>query len=139
MRRGCYELKRKTIYTRCLPPHTNRLVAGGVWVDSVAGDALFWQWGMKMTDYKIENNIPIPPSRDYTNARRISACRVPRKYPFHLMKVGDSFFCLDNNARFAAFTYGKGRGIKFTVRKVQEKTIGKTIVFTKGLRVWRIE
>ena len=92
-----------------------------------------------MTDYKIETNIPIPPSRDYTNARRISACRVPRKYPFHKMKVGDSFYCEEINVRYAAFTYGKGRGIKFTVRKVQEKTLGKHKIILQGLRVWRIE
>ena len=90
------------------------MVTGGIWLSSVAGDALFWKWGMKMTDYKIETNIPIPP----------------RKYPFHLMKVGDSFCSEEINVRYAAFTYGKRLGIKFSVRKVQGE---------KGLRVWRIE
>jgi len=78
------------------------------------------------TNIKVEKNIPLP-----VGGTRLGES----KYPFAGMEVGDSFsipYISSNHekaVRAAASYQGKQRGMKFTVRVVEEDT----------LRVWRIE
>ena len=67
--------------------------------------------------YKIEKNIDIPPHKN-------------TRYPFGVMKVGDSFFVeggKSNALSCAARLHARRHGGKFTVRQVDG-----------GVRVWRI-
>ncbi len=75
--------------------------------------------------FKIEKNIPM------------LKCEGSYKYPFPIMKVGDSFFVplngstlsiVGNNVRTAARYYHTKNDSKFTVRKADD-----------GVRVWRIK
>lgn len=79
--------------------------------------------------YEIEDGIPIPPAK----------YGLPRKYRFHEMEVGQSFFvptpqgetysCKRQTKVFnAAFGYGRRHGMKFTTRREGD-----------GVRVWRVE
>ena len=65
---------------------------------------------------KVEKNVPIP-----------------NRYPFDEMQVGDSFVVPPKIARntvsVAASRYGEKHQMKFTVRRMDDKT----------LRCWRIE
>lgn len=68
-------------------------------------------------EFSVEHGIPI---------------KFMRKYPFHKMAVGDSFFVPDGKwpgrtLANAAYFYGKTTGTKFSVRKVDG-----------GARCWRI-
>lgn len=69
-----------------------------------------------MSEFKIEHDIPIPPSRGRT------------KYPFDQMQVGDSFLSRSHGVTSATGYYAKLHpGVKFRQRKV-----------SGGWRVWRI-
>lgn len=79
-----------------------------------------------MQVYKIEKNLPIPPSGTGRP-----------KYPLRDMEVGDSFFVpvpLINTLKFrnrlsSALTYfGKRHSVQFITRSVDD-----------GIRVWRVE
>lgn len=75
-----------------------------------------------MTDeIKIDHGMAVPKERRN------------RKYPWHQMKKGDSFFTtatfIQGPAHSAARTIGNG--CKFICRSVTEKGV-------KGIRVWRI-
>jgi hypothetical protein len=79
-------------------------------------------------DYEIDTGIPVPPVE-----RREQ--RVARRYPFNLMKPGDSFLIpaeTDQDARAAqaaamsAWRHRRDTGWEFTSRRVAE-----------GIRVWR--
>lgn len=52
---------------------------------------------------------------------------IPARYPFNQMEVGDSFVVPMEITRYAVSTaahrYGKKHGIKFTVRRMTDKTI----------------
>jgi hypothetical protein len=58
-----------------------------------------------------------------------------RKYPFHAMEMGDSFFVpfgenaerTKNNVRCCALAFGRRNGRKFSIRNDGE-----------GIRVWRV-
>jgi len=70
----------------------------------------------------VDSGIPMPPPGK-------------RKYPWHEMKVGDSFFAPNKtSAQFAAMinAYTKRNRGKFQGRDVIENNI-------KGCRVWRLE
>jgi hypothetical protein len=66
---------------------------------------------------KIEKGIPAP-------------ARGLEKYPFPLMKVGDSFLTPTSNpnARNAAYMYGSRSGKKFVARQTDA-----------GIRIWRVK
>lgn len=56
----------------------------------------------------------------------------PPRWPIRSMKVGDSFFTMDRNAK-QVVSYAKKKGIgKFIARLVNEEDV-------KGYRVWRVE
>lgn len=61
-----------------------------------------------------------------------SGVPVPKKYPFHLMKVGDSFAIPETvkrtTAHVAAKRYGDANGMKFIVR----------IMPDRSYRCWRV-
>lgn len=72
--------------------------------------------------YRIELDVPIPPSRGGG----------PARYPFDQLDVGDSFSFSGNapqlrNFRTAASAYGTRKGIKLTIRKDRD-----------GVRCWRV-
>lgn len=70
--------------------------------------------------FKVENEVPLPAPRPYT------------KYPFHDMKVGDSFAIpaeLIDKASRAAYAHGKAHGMRFTTRTLEDGS---------G-RCWRVE
>ena len=72
--------------------------------------------------YEITNSIPTPENH-YPK----------RKYPLNEMKVGDSFLSSikeANNARTAAYLYGKRSQKKFSSKTVKEEN---------GVRIWRVE
>ncbi len=68
-----------------------------------------------MNEYKIEKGIPMPP--------------IPKKYPFNLMEIGDSFFVPKppNKVSAVAGLYGKRHGKKF-----------RCITVDGGTRVFRV-
>jgi hypothetical protein len=68
----------------------------------------------KETEGTVVSNVPVPER--YT------------RYPFHQMKVGDSFYSSSSTVTSAAFRHGTLYNKKFTVRKEGD-----------GLRVWRIK
>lgn len=77
--------------------------------------------------FELTNTIPAPTARTLTRAS---------KYPFRVMKPGDSFFAentkqgaLYQAARKASERIG---GCKFVVRAVVERGV-------HGTRVWRVE
>lgn len=72
-----------------------------------------------MADYKIVNDIPLPPSR------------TPSQYPFHTMAVGDSFWLPPEEAKkaaSAAWYHGRKNNKVFAIRMVGNG---------KGYRCWR--
>lgn len=77
----------------------------------------------KQNHFKIETNVPVPP---------LSGGARP-KYPFREMKIGDSFFASNEDAkvisvRVSAHTFGRrNKEYRFTVVKE-----------SGGCRVWRI-
>lgn len=75
-----------------------------------------------MKAFVIEKNIPIPAAYDRVH-----------KWPFANMEVGDSFLVDFSEATrrklcTASSYYGKRRGKKFSIRKLDN-----------GIRVWRVE
>lgn len=71
-----------------------------------------------MSDYKIEKNIPLPPT-----------ARPSNRFRFGEMEVGDSFQVDADDvaqARTAASWYGKRNDMKFTIRRYKD-----------GFRCWR--
>ena len=78
---------------------------------------------MKRAMYAVEHDIPLPPKRSRAG-----------KYPFWLMKVGDSFFVPTTERihiqRIAASMSmeSKRHGGKYTLRVIED-----------GVRVWRIK
>jgi hypothetical protein len=77
-----------------------------------------------MTDYYIEQNIPIP---------RKPSGRRPHKYPaLYTMEVGESFFAPNKTNNSMTGTLACARPRKFTVRSVVEHR-------TEGVRIWRIK
>lgn len=72
--------------------------------------------------YTVEHNVELPPSHRHRKS----------KWPFHDMKVGDSFVVADIDrwkyAQACASIYGKRLGRRFTTRQMDD-----------GLRVWRIK
>ena len=86
---------------------------------------------MKIDDFKIEKNIPVPEKN------RIGRKRKPHKYPYANMEVGDSFLVpfeegKDHTKLYVSMWgganhFGKNFGGKFLVRKVED-----------GIRVWRM-
>lgn len=62
----------------------------------------------------VVSNVPIPETR--------------LKYPFHQMKVGDSFYTLSGAVRSAAFNHANTHDKKFITRAEGE-----------GFRVWRVK
>ena len=70
---------------------------------------------------EVENAVPIPPSR-----------RLPTKYPFAKMQIGDSFLVKGTEnecvaARNAAWNYASRHKVRFTSR----------IINGMGIRIWR--
>lgn len=73
-----------------------------------------------MSAYVVESGVPLVPSR-----------QARRKYPFHGMKVGDSFVITElerGRVSVAACWHTKRYGPKFSIRKRNKET-----------RVWRVK
>ena len=68
---------------------------------------------------KIQSNVPVAPP--VGRGRKA-------KYPFASMKVKDSFFTEEVNARLSAYAYGKRHDMTFTTRAEGS-----------GIRIWRTE
>ena len=75
-------------------------------------------YSKEKTEFKIESGVPMP------------IMRLPHKYPFDEMKIGDSFFVKDGTAsQQSNISYSaKRRG--FTVRTRREG---------RDFRVWRVK
>ena len=76
----------------------------------------------RVTVSQVEEGFPIPASRGHTR---------PLKYPWDLMKVGDSIlvegdFNTRESARCAAYSYGKRKNMTFVSRIDKE-----------SIRIWR--
>lgn len=73
----------------------------------------------KHNGFKIEKGVKVP---------KIARSGRPLKYPFDVMKVGDSFVCRadDPTMRSAAMQYGKRHSKQFITRATDD-----------GLRCWR--
>lgn len=71
--------------------------------------------------FEIEHNVPMPTSQHGNE-----------KYPFPTMKVGDSFSFRNDavRVRSAANSYGRRKGLKFTIRCVDP--------IKSEYRCWRI-
>ena len=64
--------------------------------------------------YEIEKGVPIPDGR--------------AAYPFEAMEVGDSFVAANKWVGRSAWSWGRARGKKFSVRKQPDGTV----------RIWRV-
>jgi hypothetical protein len=68
---------------------------------------------------RVDSDVPLPAE----TARE--------RYPFPVMRVGDSFLLPDagtaKNARSAAWMYSKRHGVKFSCRRLEN-----------GWRIWRV-
>ena len=80
-----------------------------------------------MSEFKIENNIPMPKART-----------APNEYPFEVLKVGQSFFVREENhltsqrvRSVASLQNVKLKPKHFAVRRVNEPKL--------GFRIWRTQ
>jgi len=75
--------------------------------------------------FEIDFNVPIPSPK-----------AVVTKYPFAIMKIGDSFFVPNKTASEVSPHFARARrrlpGTKFACRTVVENGV-------KGVRVWRVK
>lgn len=79
-----------------------------------------------MTDYYIEQNIPIPPVPNRKGGK-------PVKYhQLRTMEVGDSFFAPNKITNSMTGSLACARPRKFIMRSVVEHR-------TEGVRIWRIK
>ena len=83
------------------------------------------------TEFKVESGIPLP-SKESSNIRH------NQKYPWHLMKKGDSFLVESNGNLTKKKIEGRLTVLKYSrLRKYDEYY--EVRVAPKGVRIWKVK